>query len=115
MHFIKGLKEAAAFLEEKPVCMVSPGKCPCPRSGPQCCPVSLAPRQHPGSHVIPESGPVLPPSRVLQQHNCKKGANRGKAVAALLSLNIELLQATGGTAISPFIIREMFSLAVEAG
>lgn len=69
----------------------------------------------PGSHAIPESWPVLLPSGELQQNNCKKGANRGKAVAALLSLNIELLQATGGTEISPFNIREMFSLAVEDG
>jgi len=54
-------------------------------------------------------------STELQQNNCKKGTNRGNAVTVLLSLSIELLQAAGETEISPFNIREMFSLVMEDG
>lgn len=97
------------------MCMVNPGEGLCIERSPQCCPGSSVARQHPGSHVSPGSRPVLLSGGELQQNNCKKGANRGKAVDMLLSLNIELLQAMGGTEISAFIIREMFSLAVEDG
>lgn len=59
--------------------------------------------------------PALLSSGELQQNNCKKGANRGKAATAILSLDIELLQAMGGTEISPFKIRKVFFLVMEAG
>lgn len=59
--------------------------------------------------------PALLSSRELQQNNYKKGANRGKAVTAILSLNIELLQAMEGTEISPFKIRKVFSPVMKAG